>query len=178
MRLTNWISETRDYWRLKKIQAALEDNRLVLPLQCSLRNLCYTAETFAPNSVSLYVSTDTEYEPVLTMRCYRNTCLIGMRIDILTPDPEQPVNDYLLTETYELISDALPEGKLTALKLSTGATACYYVTALHSPTVSSVGKLFTRVQNYLTTTNAYSNYLEYQSKSHAVLTQGEETQDR
>lgn len=170
MNLISWISETSDYWRLKKIQTALENNKLVIPLQSSLRNLSYTTESFTANSVNLYVNSDSEYEPPLTISCYCGMALVYMRIDILTPDPEQPVNDSLLTETYDLISDGLPEGKLTALKLSTGAMACYYVTALQKPTVSSVGRLFSRVQNYLTTAIACSIYLDYQTKYHAVLT--------
>lgn len=158
------ISETCDYWRLKRIQRALEEQRLTIPLIANLSHLTYTTESFARESVSLYVNTDEEYEPILTVRCYHGTALISIRIDPLTPHPDQPINDPLLADTFDAITGIIPEGKLVGIKLSSGVLACYYVVGLRHPGVSSVGALFDRVRFYFTSTMAQTYYRDYQDK--------------
>jgi hypothetical protein len=163
MKLLNRITEGRNYWRLKRIQAALENNRLLIPLQDSDPDYAYTIESFCSDSLTLYMTRADEYSPSFTLRLFKKTALICFRIDTLTPHQDL-INEVLLTDTYNQISENLPEGKLILVRLDSGQAGCFFITAINLPTVRSTAKLFNRVLNYLTSKHCLDAYKIYQKE--------------
>jgi hypothetical protein len=157
------LSETRNYWNLRKIQRLLEEGKLKIPLQRELQTYQCSIEAFAKDTLTLYLTNTGDYEPALTVRCYKNTTLICFQVDTLTPGPEQPLNVLLLNEIFDQIGQAMPEGKLALIQLSCGNSACTFIGALDAISSTKLAQLFTRVNTYLTspvTHSAYQTYLD------------------
>jgi hypothetical protein len=155
------LSETRNYWNLRRIQQLLEEGKLRIPLQRELQTYQCSIETFAKNTLTLYLTNTGAYEPALTIRCYKDTTLICFQVDTLTPEPEQPVNVLLLNEIFDEIGQAMPEGKLALVQLSCGKSACTFIGALGAIGSSKLEQLFTRVNTYLTSPVTHSAYQTY-----------------
>lgn len=155
------LLETRNYWRLRKIQQLLVEGKLRIPLQRDLRTYQCTIETFTKETLTLYLTNTGDYEPALTIRCYKNTTLVCFQVDSLTPDRDAPVNVPLLNDVFDEISQVMPEGKLALIQLSCGKSTCTFIGALGAISSSKLKNLFTRVSSYLTSGATYSAYQTY-----------------
>lgn len=155
------LLETRNYWSLRKIQQLLEESKLKIPLQNDVKTYQCSIETFTKNTLTLYLTNTGDYEPALTIRCYKNTTLVCFQVDSLTPDRDAPVNVPLLNEVFDQISQTMPEGKLALIQLSCGKSTCTFIGALGAIKASKIVNLFTRINNYLTARETYSAYQTY-----------------
>jgi hypothetical protein len=161
MRIVTKYLQQVAYQKLQAVQAAIKNGQLVIPMQYSKNYDRITIETFDQNSVSLYVTEPEQYEPILTVRLYKDSGLVCFRVDTLSPSKDQLVNEILLSDTLASISDGMPEGKLILIKSLSGQAMCFFITSLNKPSVSSLGALFSRARQYLSTPETYEAYNQY-----------------